>query len=201
MAHQNNTSTTLEDFELLRLAQEGDRSALSELIKRYENKIYNYAMRFVQNKEDAEDILQETFLSMIKAVKTFRGESGFATWIYKIATNTALMKIRTQRRIFESLEEDTIDLSRDYQGVNLQLAESPLENLQNKELMDNIIHSLDTLPPKHRSVFLLRDVEGFSTEEVSSILNMSSPAVKSNLRRARIALRDKLVDFISYERK
>ncbi len=201
MKHQKDRYMGLNDSDLLRLAQEDDKSALSELIERYEDKIYNYVFKFVQNHPDAEDVFQETFLSMIKAIKTFRGESSPGTWIYKIATNAALMKLRSRKRVFELYNDDAIDLSRDYQSFNQKLSVSPLEDLQNKELMNNIMKSLDELSPNHRSVFLLRDLEGFSTEEVSHILNMSIPAVKSNQRNARVALRDKLADYFSYEGK
>ena len=193
MAHQQEVQD-LNENELVRLAQEGDKSALSQIIQQYEKKIYNFALRYLNNKEDAEDVLQETFLSVLKAIKTFKGRSSLATWIYRIASNAALMKLRSRKRVFDSFDEDTVDMSRDYQSINSKLAESPFDIINDKDLVEKIVDHLDHLPPKHRSVFMLRDIEGFSAKEVSEMLNMTILAVKSNLRRARIALRDNLSD-------
>ena len=199
MKHQIDRYMKHSDSKLVELAKAGDRTALAEIIKKYENKVYNYALKVMQNREDAEDVLQETFLNVIKSIKTFRGESTLSTWIYKITTNTALMKLRSHKKDFESLDENTIDISKDYKSLNQKLSESPLENLYNKEFINNIMHSLDELPVNYRTVFILRDMEGFSAKEVSNILNMSIPAIKSNLRRARMALRDKLSDYLDYK--
>ena len=202
MAHQNHRDTNIDDSNLVHRAKAGDKSALSAIIRKYEKKIYNYALRFVHNREDAEDILQETFLSVVKAIDSFKGQSRLSTWIYKIATNAALMKLRSPgfvKREFESFDEDNIDLSRNYIEINRRLLESPFEMVKNKEIIEKIMQHLKDLPTKYRSVFLLRDVEGFSTDEVSKMLNMTVPAVKSNLRRARIAIRDKLADYLTGE--
>ncbi|KPK89704.1 hypothetical protein AMJ80_09395 [bacterium SM23_31] len=202
MAHQTYKNTNIDESGIVHRAKAGDKAALSEIIRKYEKKIYNYALHFVHNREDAEDILQETFLSVVKAIDSFKGQSRLSTWIYKIATNAALMKLRSPgsaKREFESFDEDNIDLSRNYIEINRRLSESPFEMVKNKEIIEKIMQHLKDLPTKYRSVFLLRDVEGFSTDEVSKMLNMTVPAVKSNLRRARIALRDKLADYLSGE--
>jgi len=186
----------INESELIGKAKKGDKSALSEIVNLYEKKIYNFALLYLHNKEDAEDVLQETFMSVIKAINSFKGNSTLSTWIFRIAANASLMKLRTRKRVFESFDEDKIDLSRDYSTVDRQLSRSPLEILGDKDLSENITKNIDSLSPKYRSVFLLRDVEGFSGKEVSLMLNMTIPAVKSNLRRARIALRDKLSDVL-----
>ncbi|MFC1554893.1 RNA polymerase sigma factor [candidate division KSB1 bacterium] len=196
MAHQTKKERKLTDAEIAALAKKGDNNALTEIITRYEKKVYNFALRFMNNREDAEDVLQETFLSVIKAIGSFEGRSSLSTWIYRIASNASLMKLRSKKRVFDTFEEDKIDMTIDYQEVRKKMPDSPLELLQNKDILDRVTESLDELPPKHRSVFLLRDMEGFSTNEVSEMLNMAVPAVKSNLRRARIALRDKLADHL-----
>jgi len=186
----------INESELINRAKSGDKSALTDIVQLYEKKIYNFALRYLHNKEDAEDVLQETFISVIKAINSFKGNSSLSTWIYRIAANASLMKLRTRKRVFESFDEDVIDLSRDYPSVNQHLSRSPLDVVGDKELAENITKNIDSLSPKYRSVFLLRDVEGFSAKEVSHMLNMTIPAVKSNLRRARIALRDKLADVL-----
>lgn len=186
----------IDESELISKAKKGDTSALTEIVHLYEKKIYNFALRYLHNKEDAEDVLQETFISVVKAINSFKGNSSLSTWIFRIAANASLMKLRTQKRVFESFDEDSIDLSRDYPTMDRNLSRSPLDVVGDKELAENITRNIDSLSPKYRSVFLLRDVEGFSAKEVSHMLNMTIPAVKSNLRRARIALRDKLSDLL-----
>ncbi len=194
MVHHTITDTNgFSEKDLVLRAQSGDSNAITEIVTAYTDKVYNYSLRMLHNKEDAEDVLQETFLSVIKNIKTFEGRSRLSTWIYRIATNAALMKLRSRKRVFETLD-DTIDLSRDYESVNKKLSQSPFEIVQNKEIAEKIMSHLEDLTPNHRSVFILRDIENFSTQEVADMLKMSVPAVKTNLMRARIALRDKLAD-------
>ena len=195
MKHQNNSETaSIPEDGLIRRAQEGDTFALAEIVNEYEEKVYNFALKMLKNREDAEDVLQETFLSVVKAIKSFKGQSKLSTWIYKIATNAALMKLRSRKRIFESLDEDTVNLSRDYEAFDRSVSQSPYEIVKNKDIIEKINNHLDGLPPKQRTVFVLRDMENFSTREVAGMLDMPLPSVKTNLMRARIRLRDKLAD-------
>ena len=186
----------IDESVLVSKAKKGDRYALTNIVQLYEKKIYNFALRYLHNKEDAEDVLQETFLSVVKAINSFKGKSSLSTWIYRIAANASLMKLRTRDRVFESFDEERIDLSRDYPAMDQRLSRSPFDVVSDRDLAESITKNIDSLSPKYRSVFLLRDVEGFSSKEVSNMLNMTIPAVKSNLRRARIALRDKMSDVL-----
>ncbi len=197
MEHQKKSKTaSIPEDGLIRRAQEGDRAALAEIVNEYEEYVYNYALKMLKVREDAEDVLQETFLSVVKAIQSFKGQSRLSTWIYKIATNAVLMKLRSGKRIFESLDDDTVNLSRDYEAFDRSFSQSPYEIVKNKDIVEKIMNHLDELPPKLRSVFVLRDLENFSTREIADLLNMSSSAVKTNLMRARIILRDKLADEI-----
>ena len=117
-------------------------------------------------------------------MKAFEGRSRLSTWIYRIATNAALMKLRSRKRVFETLDDNNVDLSRDYESVNKKLSQLPFEIVQNKEIVEKIMSHLEDLTPNHRSLFILRDIESFSTQEVADMLKTSVSAVKTNLMRA-----------------
>jgi len=183
--------------DLLKRAKDGDSSAFAEIVELYDGKVYNLGLKFLHTKEDAEDILQETFLSVFKSIKYFKEKSSLSTWIYKIAMNTILMKIRKRgSKEFFNLDEYPIDMTRDFRIASQNIPEEPLDGLLNQEFKEKIETYLDIMPENYKSVFILRDIENLSTKEVSSILGLSVPAVKSNLHRARIFLRDKLSDYI-----
>ena len=187
----------MKEEELIRKIQQGDSRAFGEIVARYEKKVYNLGLKFLHNREDAEDILQETFLSVFKSIKNFKGKSSLSTWIYKIAVNNALMRIRKrENREFVDLDDYTIDFGKDYSDVAPDIPVEPLNELLQKEFKDKLDTYIDSMPENYKSVFLLRDMENLSTKEVSEILGISQPAVKSNLHRARIFLRDKLSDYI-----
>jgi RNA polymerase sigma-70 factor (ECF subfamily) len=189
-----NTTTEPTDDELVERARQKDFAAFETLLSRYEDKVFRLAYRIVRNETDAKEILQETFVSIWRKLDTFKGDSQFGSWVYRIATNAALMRLRTQRRHPEvSTEELPIGYLDNY-GVPPPSGENwskrPDEQLQSHELRDHIQAAVDTLPDIYRTVFIIRDVEGMSTEETADILGISIPTVKTRLHRARIALRD-----------
>lgn len=178
------------DVELVADVQGGDQAAYRFLVERYYRKIYNLALRLVRNPEDAEDVLQETFVSAYKALPNFKGQSAFGTWIYRIATNFGLMKLRGKKPVFVSLDEP-----RDNDMPNIELTDfsaNPLEEVLDSELREKMEQAVAALPDDMRTVFLLRDVEGLSNAEVAEILDLSVPAVKSRLHRTRLQLREQL---------
>ncbi len=178
------------DVELVADVQGGDQAAYRFLVERYYRKIYNLALRLVRNSEDAEDVLQETFVSAYKALPNFKGQSAFGTWIYRIATNFGLMKLRGKKPVFVSLDEP-----RDNDMPNIELTDfsaNPLEEVLDTELREKMEQAVSALPDDMRTVFLLRDVEGMSNAEVAEILDLSVPAVKSRLHRTRLQLREQL---------
>jgi len=182
---------------VLERAKNGDPSAFAEIVNSYEKKIYNLGLKFLHNREDSEDILQETFMAVFKSIKNFRGKSSLSTWIYKIAMNNILMKIRKKgNREFVDMDSYPVDFEKDYTAVSHHIPDQPLEGMIKKELKQKIDNYIDSMPENYKSVFILRDIEEFSRKEVSSILGISVPAVKSNLHRARIYLRDKLGEYI-----
>jgi RNA polymerase sigma-70 factor (ECF subfamily) len=185
----------IPESELIERAVQGDRQAQAAIVYQHEEMIYNLALRLVGNQEDAENILQETFLKVLGSLHTFKGGSTLATWIYRIATNFALMHLRTRKKTFVSLDDYPIDEFHDYDQNFQKNDDDPLKNVINTELKEQLTEAIDALPPKFKTVFVLKDIEGLSLKEISSMLDISLPAVKSNLHRARVFLRDRLLSY------
>jgi RNA polymerase sigma-70 factor, ECF subfamily len=189
-----NATPAVSDEELVARARAKDYAAFEQLLDRYEDKIFRLAYRFVRNETEAKEILQDTFLSIWRKLDTFKGDAQFSSWLYRVATNAALMRLRAQRRHPEvSTEELPIDYLDKYgqlppSGENW--AKRPDDDLQSQELRRHIQEAVDGLPEIYQTVFLLRDIEGLSTEETAEVLEISVPTVKTRLHRARIALRD-----------
>lgn len=185
-----------DEGTLVTRARGGDNLAFSDLVKRYEAKIFRLAQHITQNREDAEDVLQETFLKAYEHLDQFQGNSKFYTWIVRIAVNQALMKLRRRKTDKSVSLDETIDTGED--TVTREIAawdEDPEQRFSREELGEILNTSIEGLTPTYRSVFLLRDVEDLSTEETAEALNISVPAVKSRLLRARLQLREKLTRY------
>ena len=181
-----------EDAELVKLAQGGDTTAFDELVRRYRDKVYRLSYKILRHEDDAAEALQDAFLSAYRGLGSFKAESTFSTWLYRIATNASLMKYRRRRDGHVSLEQSQ---SGDGSGEPMQIPDwsaQPLTDLLNSETHDVMDEGIQRLPDELRTVFVLRDVEGLSNSEVAEVLNLSVAAVKSRLHRARIALRDRL---------
>ncbi len=186
----------IEESQLVAQSREGDTGAFSELVRRYEGKIFRLAQHVTQNREDAEDVLQETFLKAYEHLDQFKGDSKFYTWVVRIAVNQALMKLRRRKTDKSVSLDETIDTGED--TVTREVAtwdEDPEERFSREELNGILDDAIDSLEPLYRSVFVLRDVEELSTEETAQALGLSIPAVKSRLLRARLQLREKLTRF------
>jgi RNA polymerase sigma-70 factor, ECF subfamily len=190
----NAAAPVVTDEALVARARGGDFHAFEELVDRYEDKIFRLAYRFVRNETEAKEILQDTFLSVWRKLDTFKGDAQFGSWLYRVATNAALMRLRAQRR---HPEVATAELPVDYLDNYGQLpqwgenwAKRPDDELQSEELRRRIQQAVDELPDIYRTVFIVRDVEGLSTEETAEVLQISVPTVKTRLHRARLALRN-----------
>jgi RNA polymerase sigma-70 factor (ECF subfamily) len=187
------------DPELVRLAQEGNLESFGILVRRYENKIYRVARQMTETHEDAEDVLQEAFVSAFRSISGFKGESAFPTWLYRIAVNVALMKRRARKVIVQSLDEPT---STDDGEIPKDISDDgydPLTILIGKESQEILDRAIAGLSPVNRDVFVLRHIEGLSTEETGETLGISLPAVKSRLYRACLALREHRADLVRDE--
>lgn len=187
----------LPDATLVERAQGGETAAFDVLAGRYAEKVHRLTYRVLRNEEDAEDALQEAFLSAYRNLGRFEGKSTFSTWLYRVAMNAALMRLRKRREGMVSLEQPR---DREESQVTLQLADwgrGPIEETLNDELRDALQAAVDSLPEELAQVFLLREVEGMSNAEAADILELTVPAVKSRLHRARLALRDYLNRFFA----
>jgi RNA polymerase sigma-70 factor, ECF subfamily len=185
-----------EEGDLVAQARTGDAKAFSELIDKYERKILRLAQHITQNREDAEDVLQETFLKAYEHLDQFQGNSKFYTWIVRIAVNQALMKLRKRKSDRTVSMDEGIDTGEDI--VVREIAawdEDPEQRYSRDEINQILNEAVESLAPPYRTVFVLRDVEELSTEETAEALDLSIPAVKSRLLRARLQLRDKLTKF------
>jgi len=177
---------------LVAAAKAGDISAFNTLVNRYERKIFRLTQNITQNREDAEDAMQEAFLKAFEHLGDFEGNSRFYTWLVRIAVNQALMKLRRRRPNVVSLDEE-IDTGEDMMPREIEdWGPSPAERYEQTEMGEILSKVIGDLDPSFRIVFQLRDIEQLSTEETAEALGLSVPAVKSRLLRARLKLRQRL---------
>jgi len=180
----------MEELKLVELAKSGDRQALAQLVKNNEQTVYNFSYKICRDRDKAEHIMQETFFSMIKSLHQFDGNSKISTWLYRIVSNHCLMLARKDKsRTFVSIDNDDELYEDKYTADWSRIPNQDIENTELKKILDE---SIDKLSPEYRIVFLLRDVEGLSTEETAQLTELSVPAVKSRLHRARAFLRKEL---------
>jgi RNA polymerase sigma-70 factor (ECF subfamily) len=183
--------TDVGDVTLVRQAKTGDEAALTELIHRHQGRVYNHALRMMGNAQDAEEVLQDTFLQVYRNLDRFEERSRFSTWVYRIATNEALMRLRKASRKREVAFEDTSGEKRWGDEVR-DFARSPLDDVLDQEISERLQEVLVELPEEYRAVFTMRDIDGLSNAEVADVLGISVPAVKSRLHRSRLHLRNRL---------
>lgn len=193
MTPTSTVQPTFDESSLLARARAGDGDAFSDLVKRYERRIYRLAKNITRHDEDAEDVLQEAFLKAYEHLNRFQGNSAFYTWLVRIAVNEALMKLRKRKSDRTVPLDEPIDLGEDIMQREIAVWEDNPEQRYSQEEMQKILDdAVDGLKPDFRTVFVLRDIEELSTEETAETLGISVPAVKSRLLRARLALREKL---------
>ncbi len=184
-----------EDFSLDAL-RSGDRAEFARLVEAYSGVIYRLGMKMLDDPQDAEDILQETFIKAFRHLKNFDGRSSLSTWLYRIATNEALMLIRKRKNTPVSLDEPSETESQIEEPIQIvDWCCMPEEELMSSEARAYMSRAVEQLPPTLRAVFVLRDLEGLSTEETSNVLKLSEAAVKTRLSRARMRLREQLTAY------
>lgn len=190
------SSTQDEDRKAIAKVLNGDYDAFETVVEKYQGRIYRHLRKMVKDNQWAEDLLQETFLNAYKGLKGFSGNSSLSTWLFRIATNNALMFLRKHRP--ESLQYDDEIRNQSYATflpASPEFVNTPLDILLSEEGRKKIEEAIENLPTLYRSVIVLRDVEGFSLEEVSEIMDSSVAAVKSRLHRARNAVRETLMAY------
>ncbi|MGI6424824.1 MAG: RNA polymerase sigma factor [Tepidanaerobacteraceae bacterium] len=175
--------------DLIRRAKKGDLIAFEDLICGYEKKVYNTVFRFFNNEQDAMDITQEIFIKVFTSLKSFRENSSFSTWLYRISVNTCI-------DFFRKKKEDMLPINEEMAvGGEVKLGsqtELPEVFVQNQELKQILAQAINTLPEEQRMCVILRDIQGFSYTEISEILSCSLGTIKSRISRGRRALKDKL---------
>jgi RNA polymerase sigma-70 factor (ECF subfamily) len=188
-------SANTDTFSLEAL-RAGDRAEFAHMVEAYSGQIYRLALKMLNNPQDAEDILQETFIKAFRGLKGFDGRSSLSTWLYRIATNEALMHLRKKRPDTISIDEplETEEGEQEPRQI-VDWCCLPEEELMTAESRAYLDKAIDALPQSLKVVFLLRDVEGLTTQEVTEVLNLSETAVKTRLSRARLRLREELSSY------
>jgi len=180
------------DEILIKKSRNGDMEAFEQLVRRYENKVYTVAYRFLGNHADASDLAQDTFLRLYHALPNFRGESSFMTWLYRITANACRDEIRRQKKYHIVSLDNEAENNGDYFMSRVSgLIPSPEEEVERKEFNNMIQQCINSLSDEHRLILVMREVQGLSYEEIADILKCSLGTVKSRLSRARQAFKDK----------
>jgi len=183
------------DSELVSAFKEGDKSGFVALLIRYTEKVHNLAMRITRNPEDAEEILQDVFLTIYNKIDMFEGKSAFSSWLYRITANTSFMKLRKRRQQAAVSLDDAGPACEDSPALR-RSDTSDVDYMSSRhELRQALESAIVRLPDEYKTIFILRDVDGLSNQEVGDILNLSVAAVKSRLHRSRLMLRRKLVRY------
>ena len=198
--------TSDNELDLVKKAKQGDQRAFTALVKKYESTVYSFAFKVCRDEEKAEETLQDTFVNVYRKLDQFNGKAKFSTWLYQIVTNNCLMKRRRSKLDQASVSIDSSEQSLDESSPESSIEpihtipivkETPGDQFANKELKEHLDKAILELPMDQRIVFILRDVEGRSSEEAAKILKISVSAAKSRLRRARIYLREQMQEYMN----
>jgi len=183
------------DTELVAMLKAGNVEAFSEIVSRYSEKALHLALRITRCDEDAEEVLQDVFTNVFRKIESFKGDSAFSSWLYRITANTSFMKLRKRKQhVAVSLEDISANVRQNW--VANRTDSCDIEYLSTRhELRAELETSIGNLPEEYRMIFVLRDVDGMSNEEVAKMLDVTVPAVKSRLHRARMMLRKSLQKF------
>jgi len=194
----------LQEADLVARLQAGEEEALEALLARYQGRIYRLARRLTRNREDAEEVVQDTFLSAYRKIRDFHGRAALGTWLNRVAVNAALMKLRGWRpEPHLSIEEDLPQFAAD--GTHARpvadWSDLPDHRVETQELRQVLCEAIDALPPDYRAVVVLRDIEGLSNQEAAEVLGTTVFAIKARLHRAHLVLRERLGGYIERGRK
>jgi len=196
------TDESNPDTAILNAAQEGDRKAFVEIVRRYEQTVYSFAFKVCRDRDKAAETLQDTFVNVFRKLHQFDRRSKFTTWLYSIVANNCLMKHRRSKLDEARMSLSDIpphgddDDSRSHPPIPVWKS-TPLDGVMRQELRTQLDDAIAKLPLEYRAVFIMRDVEGRPAEETARVLRLSVPAVKSRLRRARVFLRNQLTEYMT----
>ncbi|MCK5520615.1 MAG: sigma-70 family RNA polymerase sigma factor [Candidatus Marinimicrobia bacterium] len=187
----------MNEEQLIDKAKKGDKAAQAKLVVKYESRVYNLALRMMRDTHDAEDVMQETFLIALRKLDSFEGRSQLFTWLYRITMNISLQKLRDNKKYDTSVSLSDPDFE-SMHGKSMSEWPSYTKNMLSDQDFRHLLDSaIKSLPPIYRSVFILRDIEGLSTEETKKLLELTDSNVKVRLMRARFFLREKLADYFT----
>jgi RNA polymerase sigma-70 factor (ECF subfamily) len=193
---------TAQDRELIARLQAGDATAVQELADRYRSRIFQLAMRYMKNREDAEEVTQDVLLKVYRKVNAFRGDAQLSSWIYRITFNTAMSRLRSTRlaRAADQEHERALAAGSDERPEKsfrqqADWSRMPDESVLRAQLREAVAEAIEELPEIYRAPVVLRDIQGLTTEEASSRLNVKDQTLKSRLHRGRLMLREKLHAF------
>ena len=190
------TDAEVSDNELVSRIKAGDYDAFETLVRRYHEKVHRLVFGMLQNESETEEVVQEAFLNIFRNITKFEGKSAPGTWIYRIAANASLMRLRSRRRKpLLALEDFPNAETPGSIWPTGAWADQPDDKLLNAELQERIQDAIAHLPEKYRMVILLRDVEGLSNNEIADTLGLSLPTVKARIHRARIFVRETLAKY------
>lgn len=206
VSNNSGSQDELSDNELIdKFVNNNDDKAFELIVGRYMEKIYNLAYRITRDHYKSEDVLQEVYITLIKKLHTFRGESKFSSWLYRVTANASYMLLRAEKKYENDISLENY-VPYDSKGTLMgrihhkDWSSRPDIVIYIKEALEILEKAIDELPEVYRVVFYLRDIEGLSNEEVSQVLEISVPAAKSRIHRARLYIRDKVSDYF-YEWK
>ncbi len=202
LSEPKKNTTNDEDFILINAINSGQMELFHTLVEKYSSRLYNFGLKMCKDTQDAEDMVQDTFLNVFKYIKDFRFETKFRNWLYRVATSTCIKKKRRSKYAPHrdlSLEEFAERESAAASDETPLWAAQPLDSLLNHELGETLRDAIHKLPENYRLVLVLRDIEGFSTGEAAQILNLSEANIKVRLHRARLFLREELKGYYENE--
>lgn len=187
------------DQALVEQIQAGEEAPFEALLGRYQDRTYRLVLSLTKNPADAEEVLQDVFLTVYRKITSFEGRSAFSTWLYRITVNTALMKLRGRGPVQESIDEYLPQFTKDGRHARMvaDFTQGPEKLLLQKEREQVLREAIEALPPDYKVVLVLRDLEGLSNEEVAEVVGASVLAVKARLHRARLALRGRLERYVT----
>lgn len=184
----SNSNSSRGDHYWIRQTLDGDSEAFGLLVQKYQNRLFNGIVLVMRNRQEAEDVVQEAFVLAYTKLSSFRGHSAFFTWLYRIAYNLAISRLRRQRNSI------SLDRQRETIGIDLSATDvSPSVNLERQEEVSQMYQALDRLTEEHRSILVLREMEGMDYEAIAEVLDLPIGTVRSRLHRARDQLREKLI--------
>jgi RNA polymerase sigma-70 factor (ECF subfamily) len=188
------------DAALLEALRQGDPKAMEQLVETYADRVYRLTFRITGSKEDAEEATQDALWTAGRKIATFKGDSAFGSWLYRIAANAAYMKLRSRKSKAREIGLDDVLPALDDNGLHFEPMDdwSPRveEQALNGELRELLDAAIAELPPDYRTALVLHDVEGMPNPDVAEALGISLPAVKSRIHRSRLYLRKRLSDYL-----